>query len=80
MNTWKGCSPEGAGGKAHRAADVHRISENIEREAFNAMVHEDAEVVAEEGTRDTECPGRRDDERLSNEEQHRGDELVIRLR
>ena len=66
--------PQRARCKAHRRADVHGVAEDVEREAFDAVVHEDAEVVAEEGARDPERVRRGHHERLpGGEERERGE-------
>ena len=48
--------------EAHRATPVHRRTRHIEREPSDHLIHEDAEVVAQEGACDTEGPGGGDDE------------------
>ena len=40
------------------------------------MVHEDAEIITEEGSGDSELPSRGDDEELTESEQHCGDDDV----
>lgn len=72
-------SPERSGGKGHRAPDVHGVTEDVKREALNAVVHEDTKVVPEERPGDPESPGGGDDERLAEDEEHGGDERVQRL-
>ena len=58
-------SPEGGRGERHGAADVHGVAEDVEGKALDAVVHEDAEIVAQEGASDTKSPGGCDDENLA---------------
>ena len=69
-------SPEGSGREGHGAPDVHRVAQDVEGETLDAVAHEDPEVVPEERACDAEGPGRRDDERLAEHEEHGGDERV----
>ena len=71
-------APQSRRSKGHRAPDVHRISEHVEREALDAGVLEDAEIIAHEPARDAECPARGHDEGLADGEEHDGDECVER--
>jgi hypothetical protein len=71
-------APQCRRGKAHRAADVHGVTEHVKRKALDAMVHQDAEIVAEERARDAERQRRAQDERLARDEQHRGHERIER--
>jgi len=71
-------APQSRRGKAHRAPDVNRIAEHVEREAFNAGVHQDPEIVAQEPARDAERPCRGQDEGLPDDEERDGDEGVER--
>ena len=75
-----GHAPERDGEEAHRAADVHRVAEDVEREALDALVHEDAEVVAEEGAGNAECKRGGDHEELAETKQRCGDIDVERFR
>lgn len=45
--------PKGCGSKAHCAPDIHRISQDIEGETLDSVVHEDAKVISEEGASNT---------------------------
>ena len=71
-------APQSRRSKAHRAPNIHRIPEHIEREALNTRVHENAEIIAQERARDTERPGRGHDEGLPGGEERDGDEHVER--
>ncbi len=71
-------APQRRRGEAHRAADVHGVTEHVEREALDAMVHQDAEIIAEERARDAERPRRAHDERLARDEERHGHEHVER--
>jgi hypothetical protein len=71
-------APQSRRSKGHRAPDVHRIPEHIEREALNTGVLEDAEIIAHEPARDTECPARGRDENLADGEERDGNERVER--
>lgn len=71
--------PKRTSSKTHRATDIHWIPENIEREPFNSVVHEDAEVVTEEGAGNAQGPCRGDDESLAREEKDGRYDPVVRL-
>lgn len=71
-------SPKRTGGETHRAPDVHWIAKDVEREALDTVVHENAKVVAEERARDAQRPRRRHDERLANHEERGGYDFVVR--
>jgi hypothetical protein len=73
-------APQSRRGKAHRAPDVHRITKHVEREALNASIHQDPEIIAQERARDAERPRRGHDEGLSGDEERDGDERVERSR
>jgi hypothetical protein len=49
-------SPQRAGSEAHRAADIHGVSKDIEREPLDTVIHENAKVVAEERACNAEDP------------------------
>ena len=51
---WYADAPQSRRSKAHRATDIHRITKHVEREALDAGVHKDTEIIAQEGTRNTE--------------------------
>lgn len=38
--------------QAHRATKVHRITKHVEREALDAGIHSDTEIIVYEGARD----------------------------
>lgn len=46
-------APQSRRSKAHRATNVHRITKHVEREALDAGIHKDTEIIAQEGARDT---------------------------
>ena len=46
-------APQGRRSKAHRTTNVHRITKHVEREALDAGIHKDTEIIAQEGARDT---------------------------
>ena len=71
-----GLVPQRDGGEGEGAPDVHGVAEDVEREALDAVVHEDAEVVAEEGACDAERVGGGDHERLAGGEERERDERV----
>jgi hypothetical protein len=71
-------APERRRGEAQRAADVHGVAEDIERETLDTCGHEDAEVVAEERPRHAECPRRTQHERLPRGEERSGDKRCER--
>lgn len=68
--------PERHRGEGEGAPDVHGVAEDVEGEALDAVVHEDAEVVAEEGARNAEGVGRGDHESLTGGEEGDGDDGV----
>lgn len=39
--------PQRASGEAHCAANVHGVGEHVEWEAFDTMVHQNAEIISE---------------------------------
>ena len=39
--------------KAHHTASIHRITKQVEREAVDAGIHKDTEIITQEGARDT---------------------------
>ena len=47
--------PKSSSCKAHSAPNIHWILEYIKRETFDAVIHEDTEVVSEERACDPEC-------------------------
>jgi len=47
-------APQSRRSKAHRTTNVHRITKHVEREALDAGIHEDTEIIAQEGARDSE--------------------------
>jgi hypothetical protein len=47
-------APQSRRSKAHRTTDVHRITKHVEREALDAGIHKDTEIIAQEGARDAE--------------------------
>ena len=71
--------PQRDGCERHRASDVHRIAQQVERETVDARVHEDAEVVAQECARDAEGVGGGEHEDLADEEEGCGDEGGVGL-
>jgi hypothetical protein len=71
-------APQSRRGEAHRAADVHRIAKHVERESLDAVIHQDAEIVAQEPACDAECPRGREDEGLAEDEERDGNERVER--
>jgi len=60
--------PQRGRSEAHRAAHVHGVSQDVERESLDAVVHQDPKVVPEERPGDTEGPGRGHDEYLADSE------------
>ena len=62
--------------ESHGTSDIHRVSKDIERESFDAMVHEDAEVIAEEGPGDSELPSGGDDKQLTKSYEYGGDDDI----
>jgi hypothetical protein len=46
-------APQSRRSKAHRTANVHRITKHVERESLDAGIHKDTEIIAQEGARDT---------------------------
>ena len=60
---------EGGADEAAGGAVVHGGVGDVEGEAGDDAVHEDAEVVAEEGAGDAEGPGRRDDQHVAARQQ-----------
>jgi hypothetical protein len=71
-------APQSRRSKAHRATDVHRIAKHVERETLNAGIHEDTEIIAQEGARDAKGPCRAHDEGLPDDEERGGDERIER--
>jgi hypothetical protein len=59
-------SPKSSRDKTHRASDIHRVSQNIERESLHPVIHENAKVVPEERARDSEGPSGGDNEGLAD--------------
>ena len=69
-------SPEGRRGEGHGTPDVHGVAEDVEGETLDAVVHENAEIVAEEGAGDAERPGGGDDKDLAKDKERGGEEGV----
>jgi hypothetical protein len=46
-------APQSRRSKAHRTTNVHRITKHVERETLDSGIHEDTEIIAQEGARDT---------------------------
>lgn len=61
--------------KAHRRAPVHRRRRHVEGKARHHLVHEDAAVVAQEGSRNAQPPCRGDDEDHATGEERVSDNL-----
>lgn len=61
--------------EAHGGAVVHGRVGDVEGEARDDVIHQDAEVVAEEGAGDAEGPGGGDDEDIPGEDEGVGGEL-----
>ena len=68
---WVGYIPESDGDKAHRAAPVHGIGHNVERESSDHVVHEDAKVVSQVCSRDAERPHGAEHKHVSGKEERR---------
>ena len=71
-------APQSRRGEAHRAADVHGITKDVEGETLDAVIHQNAKVVSQERARHAERPGRRHDEGLPENEKREGDEGIER--
>ena len=71
-------APQSRRGEAHRATNVHRITKHVKREALDAVIHQNAEIVSQERARDAKRPGRRHDEGLPENEKGDGDEGIER--
>ena len=69
-------APQSRRGEAHRAADVHRIAKHVKRESLDAVIHQNAEIVAQEPASEAECPRGREDEGLAEDEERDGNERV----
>lgn len=61
--------------EAHGGAVVHGGIGDVEGEARDDVIHEDAEVVAKEGAGDAEGPGGGDDEDIASDNEGIGGEL-----
>ena len=61
--------------EAHGRAVVHGRVGDVEGEACDNVVHQDAEVVAKEGAGDAKGPGRRDNEDVAGDDEGVGGEL-----
>lgn len=68
-NTGRLAKDEGGAQEAHGRAVVHGRVGDVEGEARDHVVHQDAEVVAQEGSRDAQGPCRRDDEDVAGGEE-----------
>lgn len=77
QNTSRLAVEQGASEEAHGRAPVHGRAGDVEGEAGDHLVHQDAKVVAEEGTSDTESPGRGEDEDVATCEERVGSGLDI---
>lgn len=55
--------------ETHGRAIVHGRIGDVEREPGDHVVHQDAEVVSQKGTRDAQRPGRGDDEGVTGREE-----------
>ena len=63
--------------EAERRAVIHRRAGNVEREASNHLVLEDAKVVTKEGALDTQLPSGRCDQEVANGKERIGSVLDI---
>lgn len=55
------CKQQGRAEEAHRRANIHGRTNDIEGKAGDHVIQQDPEVIAQEGSRDAELPRRRDD-------------------
>ena len=53
--------PYRSSNETHHASHIHRVPKDVERESFDTVVHEDAEVIAEESPSDSKLPSGADD-------------------
>lgn len=63
--------------EAHRATPVHGRAGDIEREPRDGGIHQDAEIVAQIGTRDAQRPHTREDENVSGAEEDEGEVRLV---
>lgn len=68
-------SPQRNTSKAHGATPVHWVAHDIEWESSDHVIHENAKVVTQISTCDTECPHRRDDKDVSRRDEGSSDDL-----
>ena len=68
----KANSPQRRRSKTQRTPDIHRILQDVERETFHAVVHQDPKVISEERPGDTERVGRGDHKQLTGGEERDG--------
>lgn len=71
-------APQSRRGEAHRAADVHGIAKHVKRESLNAVIHQNAEIIAQERARDAKRPGGGHDKGLAEDEERDGNDRVER--
>lgn len=68
--------PQCGAQETHRAAVVHRRAADIERKSSHDLVHQDAEVVAQVGTRNTKGPHTGKDKDIAGS--HKPDRQALR--
>lgn len=76
----KGHIPQGGSSKTHCAAHIHGVVQYVEWEALNTMIHQNTEVVSQECASDTQCPCRRHNKDLANDEEGHRDAGCIGFR
>ena len=68
--------PKSTSSEAHGTTDVHRISEDVEREAIDPMVHQNTKIISKEGAGNAQRPCRGYNKCLADKEESQRYNLV----